>query len=139
MIIVGMASARRRMRQHQDIPPRLPRLPLWRLLLGEAVWALRQLVGEPRVIAALLVGGGLTLAVLDATAPGPALPWPGRIVVAMLVGHALARGMWTWLERRAEGGGFGHAPAEAVTEVVGALVGLVLVGWLGVWLVTLLA
>src|SRR6056297_2906310 len=100
MIIVGMASARRRMRQHQDIPPRRPHLPLWRLLLGEAAWALRQVVREPRILAALLVGAAATLAVLGAAAPGPVLPWTGRIVVALLVGLALARGTWAWLERR---------------------------------------
>ena len=141
MIIVGMAAARRRMRQHQGIPPRTPREPLRKLLLGEAGWALRQLVHEPRVLAALLVGGAVSLAVLDAAAPGPVLPWPGRVVVSMLSGLALARGTWAWIRRRARAArrGPGAAPAVAATEVVAALTGLLLVVWLVVWSVTLVA
>ena len=139
-MIFGMAAARRLMRQHQGIPPRRPTLPLWRLALGEAGWALRQLVRVPLVGAALLVGGVLAVVLLDAAAPGPVLPWPGRVVVGLLVGLALARGTWTWVRRSArDPGARSTAPAVAATEVAAALVTLVLVGWLGVWAWSLLA
>ena len=139
-MIVGMAAARRLMRQHQGIPPRRPRQPLWRLLLGEAAWALGQLVREPLLLVVLLVGGALAVAVLDAAAPGPVLPWPGRIVVGLLVGLALARGTWTWLRRRtARPRTRQAAPQVAATEVVASLVTLVLLGWLAAWAWSLLA
>ena len=138
-MIVGMAAARRLMRQHQEIPPRRPRLPLWRLLLGEVAWALRELVREPFVLAGLLGGGVLAVVLLDAAAPGPVLPWPGRIVVGLLVGLAIARGVWTWRRRGSQRQGSGRAgPVVAATEVVAALVTLVLVGWLAVWAWSLL-
>jgi hypothetical protein len=140
MIILSIASARRRMREHQGIPQPRPRLPLWRLVLGELGWALQQLVREPRVLAALLVGAVATIAVLDAAAPGPMLPWPGRVVVGLLAGLALARGVWAWIRRgdapRPEGPG--GLPGVAATEVVAVLVGVVLMGWVLVWLTTLL-
>lgn len=142
MIIVGMAAARRRMRQHQNIPPRVTRTPLWRLLLGEVRWAFVELVREPWVLAALLIGAGVTPAVLGDGAPGLVLPWPGRILIGLLVGLALARGTWTWIRRRARaarGVRRDVAAGVAATEVVAALAGLVLLAWLVVWLVTLLA
>ena len=141
-MIIGMAAARRLMRQHQGIPPRRPRLPLWRLLLGEAGWVLRELVRAPLVVVALLAGGVAAVAVLDAAAPGPVLPWPGRLVVGLLVGLAIARGTWSWVRRRRRRDARGTrrpAPQVAATELVAALVTLVLVGWLAVWLVALLA
>jgi hypothetical protein len=140
MIILSIASARRRMREHQGIPQPRPRLPLWRLVLGELGWALQQLVREPRVLVALVVGAVATVAVLDAEAPGPMLPWPGRVVVGLVAGLALARGTWAWIRRgdAARSERRGGTPAVAATEVVAALVGVVLVGWLLVWLATLL-
>lgn len=140
MIIPGIAGVRRAMRRHQAIPPRRPRLPLWRLVLGEVWWAIQQLWHEPRVLVALLVGGPVTVAVLGATAPGPVLPWPGRIVTALVAGLALARGTWAWIKRRRSRTGSSQrdaAPGVAATEVVAGLVALVLVGWLVVWLVNL--
>lgn len=142
MIIFGMAAARRRLRQHQDIPQRVPHKPLWRLLLGEATWAFDQLVRAPRVLVALLIGAVVTPVLLGAMAPGPVLPWPGRVLVGLLVGLALARGTWAWIRRRARAA---HdvrrniAPGVAAAEIVAALAGLVLLGWLVVWVVTLLA
>jgi hypothetical protein len=138
MIILSIASARRRMREHQGIPQPRPRLPLWRLLLGELGWALQQLVREPRLLMALLVGAVATIAVLDAEAPGPMLPWPGRVVLGLVAGLALARGTWAWIRRGDAAPSRSGTPAVAATEVVAALVGLVLVGWLLVWLATLL-
>ena len=143
MFIVGTA-ARRAMRRHQGLPPpRGPRLPLWRLLLGEAAWALQELGREPLVLGALLLGWAGTIAVLGSTAPGPVLPWPGRILLALLAGLVVARGAWAWLRRRARSASRdGRAevrPGVAATEVVAALAGLVLLGWLLVWLATLLA
>ena len=140
MIILGMAAARRSMREHQGIPPRQPQQPLWRLLLGEAGWALRELAGEPRVLGVLLIGAVVTPALLGAAAPGPVLPWPGRIVVGLVVGLALARGAWTWVrrDRDPDSARPDAAPAIAATEVVAGLVALVLAGWLVAWLVTLL-
>lgn len=132
MIIFGMAAARRRMREHQGIAPRRASLPLWRLVLGEAAWALRELAREPVVVVALLAGAVTGLAVLGAAAPGPVVPWPGRVVVALFVGLLVARAVAHRRERRdAEPG---HEPAVAATEVVGALAGLVLLGWLTAWL-----
>ena len=142
MIFVGMAAVRRRMRKHQHIPARVPPTPLWRLLLGEARWAFTQLSREPRVLVALLVGAAVTPALLGAAAPGPVLPWPGRILVGLLVGLALTHGTWAWIRRRARaarGVQQELAPGVAATEVVAALVGLVLLGWLVAWLVTSLA
>lgn len=142
MIIMGVAAARRRMRQHQHIPPPAPRQPLWRLVLGEARWALGQLAREPRVLVALLVGATLTPALLDEVAPGPVLPWPARIVVGLLVGLALARGVWAWIGRRSHVARADRpdlVPAVAATEVVAALTSLVLLGWLAVWAITLVA
>lgn len=144
MILIGMAAARRAMRRHQDVPPpRATRLPLWRLVLGEAAWAVRQLVGEPRVLAALLLGVAATLAVLDAAAPGPVLPWPGRTLLALLAGLVVARGASARVHRRSTPAspgddGAGPGPGIAVTEVVAALAGMVLLGWLATWLVTVL-
>lgn len=142
MVMIGIAAARRLMRQHQGEPTgRGPRLPLWRLLLGEVLWALRQLRREPRVLGALVVGVGATLAVFGAAAPGPVLPWPGRVLVSLAVGLVLARGAWAWISR---GGRRVHqsdqesAPAVAATEVVALTAAAVLLGWLLVWVVTLL-
>lgn len=83
------------------------------------------------------VGGGL--AVLDAAAPGPVLPGPARVAVSLLAGLALARGAWTWTRcgsRVGDGAIEGDGAVVAATEVVGALVAAVLVGWLLAWLVS---
>lgn len=139
MIVIGMAAARRSMRRHQGIPPRRPRQPLWRLLLGEAGWALRQLIGEPLVLGGLVVGGAVTLVVLGAAAPGPSVPLAARVVVALLVGLAIAHGTWAWVRRRGSTVEGREQAGVAATEVVAAVAGLVLLGWLGVWLVATVA
>ncbi len=141
MMFAAAAAVRLLMRSHQRIPPRAPRQPLWRLLLGEARWALEQLVREPLVLVALLVGGLLTPVLLGEIAPGPVLPWPARILVGLLVGLALARGTWAWITRRVRTETAkhpDHVPGVAATEVVAALASLVLLGWLVVWAGTLL-
>lgn len=144
MIIIGMSAARRAMRRHQGLePPPRHHLPLWRLLLGELLWALRQLWEEPRVLAALLVGGVGTFAVLGDPAPGPVLPVPGRLVISLVGGLVLARGIWAW-RQRGRVDPVQHAagvtrPALAATELVGLVAAVVLLGWLVLWLVTLVA
>lgn len=141
MIIIGMSAARRAMRRHQglEVPPR-HRLPLWRLLLGELLWALRQLWEEPRVLAVLALGGVATFAVLGDPAPGPVLPLPGRLLASLVGGLALARGVWAWIQRGRSRPGSGstgeHAPAIAATEVVGVAAAGVLLVWLVLWVVT---
>lgn len=143
MIIIGMTAARRAMRRHQGLaPPPTHHLPLWRLLLGEFLWALRQLWEESRVLAALVVGGVGTFAVLGDPAPGPVLPVPGRLLVALVGGLVLARGVWAWIQRRlvqrtqATTAG-AKRPAVAATEVVGFIAAVVLLVWLVLWLATL--
>lgn len=142
MIIVGMTAARRAMRRHQGLePPPRHHLPLWRLLLGELLWALRQLWEEPRVLAALVVGGVGSFAVLGDPAPGPVLPLPGRFVVSLVGGLVLARGVWAWIRRgRADPvqtAAGARKPAVAATELVGLVAAVVLLGWLVLWLATL--
>lgn len=142
-MIIGMTAARRVMRRHQGLePPPKHRLPLWRLLLGELLWALRQLWEEPRVLAVLTLGAVATFAVLGAPAPGPVLPLPGRILVALIGGLVLARGTWAWTQRgRTSPGGTAvreDAPAIAATEVVGLAAAVVLLVWLVLWLATAL-
>lgn len=143
-MIFGMTAARRVMRRHQglDAPVR-HRLPLWRLLLGELLWALRQLWEEPRVLAALLAGGIGTFAVFGELAPGPFLPLPGRLLVALVGGHVLARAAWAWTRRdRTRSAQVTSAgakqPAVALTEVVGVVAAATLLVWLVLWLVALL-
>lgn len=140
MIIIGMTAARRAMRRHQglEVPPR-HRLPLWRLLLGELLWALRQLWEEPRVLAVLALGGLVTFAVLGDPAPGPVLPLPGRLLASLVGGLALARGAWAWIQRgqTRPGRSAGEdAPAIAATEVVAVAAAVVLLVWLVLWVVT---
>jgi hypothetical protein len=141
VIFLGMATARRLMRRHQGLPEAPPprrRLPLWRLMLGELRWALEQLWGEPRVGAGLAVGTLITLSLLGAAAPGPVLPWPGRVVVSLLVGLVIARGAWAMTSRdRSPSRGPEVAPDLAATEVVALAVVGILGVWLAAWVVTL--
>ncbi len=143
-MIIGMTAARRVMRRHQglELPPR-HRLPLWRLLLGELSWALRQLWEEPRVLIALAAGAVATFAVLGEPAPGPVLPLPGRLLVSLIGGLALARGMWAWTQRGRTSPGRTavreDAPAIAATEVVGLVAAVVLLVWLVLWVATALS
>lgn len=116
---------------------------MWRLVGGELLWALRQLVAAPWVLAGLLVGFAATLAVLDAAAPGPVLEAPWRILVAIGAGLLLAssaRGI-QWSTGRTvphdrEPLGPVRRPLTAATEVAGSITLLVLVAWLVTWGVT---
>lgn len=108
---------------------------MWRLLGGEVVWGLRQLVQAPWVLLGLLVGGAATFAVLDAAAPGPVLEPPWRVLVAIVAGLLIATGI-----RRLRGLGRsnGESPRD-VRPVLGAAVvsaaatALVLLAWLVAW------
>lgn len=141
MIIIGMGAVRRAMRRHQGLePPPRHHLPLWRLLLGELLWALRQLWEELRVLAVLVIGGVGTFAVLGDPAPGPVLPLPGRLLVALAGGLVLARGVWAWIQRGRAGpvrtATGTRKPAVAATELVGLVAAVVLLVWLVLWLAT---
>lgn len=130
------------MRRHQDLPPRAGRIPMWRLLGGELLWALRQLVSAPWVLAGLVVGFAATVAVLHSAAPGPVLEPPWRLLVGVGAGVLLAsaaRGIQRSTEsdppagRRQEQQG---GPVTAATIVAGITTCIVLLIWLLAWAVT---
>ena len=71
-------------RRHRD-PPRRPRQPLWRLLLGELAWAAREALHPVKLGVAALAALGVGL-VLGPTTPGPVLGAGPRLAVAVLLG-----------------------------------------------------
>lgn len=87
--ISGMAGARRAMRRHQDVPPRSA-LPLWKLLLGELVYLLRE-VGKPRRLVPALLAGTLIGVGLSPWTPGPVAAPALRVLLAVV---AAGLGMW---------------------------------------------
>lgn len=137
-----MAAMRRVMRRHQDVPPPgRGRIPMWRLLGGELLWAVRQLTARPAVLAGLLAGFAATLAVLGAAAPGPILEPPWRVVVALGAGWLVAgaTGQVQELlgdEPRSAPAGDRRRPVLGAGIVSGGLTAVVLVVWLVVWLLT---
>lgn len=118
---------------------------MWRLLLGEMVWALRQLAAEPLVPLGMVVGFVVTLLVLDAAAPGPVLEGLWRMVVAVVAGHLVGSGA-AWLKhvvanRRSVAGGEAATddmPVVGATVIAGVATVALLLAWLVVWLLELL-
>lgn len=85
----GMAAARRAMRRHQGAPPRSS-LPMWKLLLGELVYLLRQLA-KPRRLIPALVAATLIAVGLSPWTPGPVAEPALRVLLASV---AAALGVW---------------------------------------------
>lgn len=130
------------MRHHQDLPPRGSRIPLWRLISGELLWALRQLARAPWVLAGLVLGFTATVAVLHSAAPGPVLDPPWRVLVAIAAGMLLA-GAAHGIQHstRAEPPSGRHTegqrrPLTAAIIVAGTITFIVLMIWLVVWAIT---
>lgn len=132
-ILSTLAAARRSMRRHQGVPSET-RMPMWRLLAGEARHGLR-LLGAPErllpaVFAALLIGVGLSPAT-----PGPVAAPALRLFLAVLaalggawVGSRLLLPPTTTQQRRRPGGWAGAA--SGVGSVLLAVATLALAGWL---------
>ena len=107
-----LAGLRTAIRRRGHAPP--GREPLTRLLLGEVVWALRQVM-HPLVVVTAVVAVPLVVLLLGPSTNGPVLPASGRLavgamvaVVAMSVGHRL-------LQRR----GDDADPLQALRVVLG--------------------
>lgn len=77
------------MRRHQHIPSSFPHLPLWKLLLGEVLVAVRRLL-EPRRGIPALIAAALVVVGLAASTPGPVLDLPARIAAALAAALAAA-------------------------------------------------
>lgn len=140
MLLPFMVGLRRAMRRHQGARP-ATRLPLWRLLLGELWWAVRQLVGAPWTLGGLLFGAVGSFAVLSSAAPGPVLALGWRILVATAVGYlvaAAARGMHVARTGPASGpdGERRLRPLTGAGILAGAVAAVVLLVWLGIWVIT---
>ena len=117
---------------------------MWRLLGGELLWALRQVIAAPWVLTGLLGGFVGTLLVLGADAPGPVAELPLRVLLAAAVGLLLAAGARAVSGRDASSRSGRDAdgqvrPLTAATIVAAVIAVVTLVAWLAVWLVTLLA
>lgn len=117
---------------------------MWRLLGGELLWALRQVVAAPWVLSGLLVGFVGTLLVLGAGAPGPVADPPWRVLIAVAVGLLLAAGGRAILGQdaslRSEVDREGQVrPMTAATIVASVIAVATLMVWFAVWLVMLLA
>lgn len=65
---------------------------MWRLLGGKLLWALRQVIVAPWVLAGLVVGFVCTLLVLGADAPGPVAGVQWGVLFAVAAGLLLAAG-----------------------------------------------
>lgn len=117
---------------------------MWRLLGGELLWALRQVIAAPWVLAGLLGGFVGTLLVLGVDAPGPVAELPLRLLIATAVGLLLAAGGRAVSGRdassRSERGEEGQVrPLTAATIVASVIAVVTLLTWLVVWLVTVVA
>lgn len=145
MLFTFIPTFRRRMRRHQGVPTRAPRMSMWRLLAGELAWSIRQLLVAPWVLAGMTLGVIGTLAVLGAGAPGP-VPEPHlRVLLAIAVGLLLGAGgraLRTTSSSRsadADDGQVQVRPLTAATIVAAVLALVTLTAWLLVWLGSLLA
>lgn len=132
------------MRRHQNVPDfsRGHQLPLWRLVAGELGWAGRQLVAGPWVLAGLLGGFAATLGVLSATAPGPIVVMPWRLLTAIAVGLLVAagvRGLRRSVGAARRNGGRRRVddarPLTGAVELAAALTVAILAVWLIVWVI----
>lgn len=85
----GMAGARQAMRRHQRVPPRPP-IPLWKLVLGEIAYLLRQLRQPRRTIPAVVAATAIVIG-LSPWTPGPVAA-PALLI--LLAGVAAALGVW---------------------------------------------
>lgn len=138
-------ALRQAMRRHQHLPQRGPRRPVWQLIGGELIWAARQLVTRPLVLAGLLGGFAAALGVLGAAAPGPILDLPWRVLAAIGAGLAVAacvRGL-----ERVQGARDRHQPRPDEDEqallgaavISGGVTATTLIVWLVVWLIDWIA
>lgn len=66
-------------------PPRVGGTPLWRLMLGELRWAVRQAIHPAKMVAASLVAIAVG-AMLGPTTPGPVLDAGWRLAAAVVLG-----------------------------------------------------
>lgn len=130
------------MRRHQDLPAHGRRLPLWRLVGGELVWAGRQLATERWALVGLFGGFAATFSVLSTAAPGPIVDPPWRMLTASVVGLLIAAGV-RGLRLRANSAGHKATrrraadtrPLIGATVISGALAVVLLISWMIVWLV----
>ena len=144
MLFTFVPALRRAMRRHQGLPARSSGLPMWRLLGGELLWAIRQVIAAPWVLAGLVVGSVGTLLVLDSGAPGPVAELPMRVLLAVVVGWLLAAGGRAISDRDASSRATGDdrsevRPLAAATILAAAIAAVALLMWLLVWLVTSVA
>lgn len=130
------------MRRHQDLPKQGRRLPLWRLVGGELVWAGRQLTTQPWALVGLFGGFAATFSVLSTAAPGPILDPPWRMLTAIVVGILIASGVHG-LRLRADAAGQNATrrraadtrPLIGAMVISGALAVVLLISWIIVWLI----
>lgn len=128
------------MRRHQELPPD-PQRPLWRLILSELAYLVRQFLRPRHLVPALLAAGVISLGLSPAT-PGPVLD-PGPLAFLAVAGACTA----TWLaaklavengETRSRRSGFVRQATSGIGMVV-LTAGLVaLAGWLLAVVVSLL-
>lgn len=116
---------------------------MWRLLGGELLWALRQLIAKPWVLIGLLAGFFATLGVLGTTAPGPVLASPWRLVAAIAAGWLVAAGVRELQQVRSgrqdrAGEGPDARALLGASIVSGTVTVVILLVWLLVWLLQLL-